>query len=158
MPRRAGRPLSADSLDSQTMRDQIELHDSRVAVHLVGDAIVLRLCPAYVHHWERSSAGWRGEGRSQSAEIVITKASSVVPTSTDAIHDVASGWLQVGNQRYENLIPVPLVEQATVRGRLELVNSQPLEVQGKGVTIRLVGEPEIVEELPPGWAPSRDAV
>ena len=81
-----------------------------------------------------------------------------MPTSTDAIHDVASGWLQVGNQRYENLIPVPLVEQATVRGRLELVNSQPLEVQGKGVTIRLVGEPEIVEELPPEWAPSRDAV
>jgi len=139
------------------MSDQIELHDSRVAVHLVGDAVVLRLCPAYVHHWNRSPAGWRGEGRSQSAEIVIDEG-SVVRQAIDAVYEVSGGWLQVGTQRYENLIPVPLAVDTEVRGRLELMNAEAIEVKGKGVAIRLVGQPEFIEDLPPEWAPSGDAV
>jgi hypothetical protein len=32
------------------MSDHIELHDSRVEVSVAGDAVVLLLRPAYVHH------------------------------------------------------------------------------------------------------------
>src|SRR5262245_3714699 len=42
------------------MSDEIELHDSALVVELRGDRVVLRLCPAYVHHWERSPAGAGG--------------------------------------------------------------------------------------------------
>jgi hypothetical protein len=38
------------------------------------------------------------------------------------------------------------------------MNAEPVEVQGEGLSIRLVGEPEIVEDLPPEWAPGGDAV
>src|SRR5216683_2957820 len=101
------------------MSDVIEFHDSRVEVEVVGDAVVLRFCPAYVHHWERSSAGWRGEGRSQSAEIVIPKGSVVLRPAT-AIYEVSGGWLEAGIRRYEDMIPVPLEYHRQVRGRLEL--------------------------------------
>ena len=139
------------------MSDQIDLHDSRVVIHFAADTVVFRFCPAYVHHWHRSSSGWRGEGRSQSAEIVIAKG-FVAPRPGAATYEVSGGWLQVGPQRYENLIPVPLADHTEVRVRLELVNAEAVEVEGRGVAIRLVGEPEVVEDLPPEWAPSRDAV
>lgn len=139
------------------MSDEIELHDSRVAVSVVGEVIVLRLCPAYVHHWHRSSAGWRGEGRHQSAEIVISKG-SLAPTPADGVYEVSSGWFEVGTRRYENVIPVPLEDHARVRGRLEFVNAEPVKMEGQGVAIRLMGEPEFVENLPPEWAPSSGAV
>jgi hypothetical protein len=134
------------------MSEEIELHDSRVTIVVAGDSIVLRFCPAYVHHWHRSSAGWRGEGRSQAAEIVIVK-SSVSPNLDETVFEVAGGWIEVGTRRHKNMIPVPLEEQGPVRGRLEFVNGKPLEVSGHGVTVRLVGEPEFVEDLPSEWAP-----
>jgi hypothetical protein len=57
------------------MSDHIELHDSRIAVTVEGNAITLQFCPAYIHHWEQSSGGWVGEGRSQEAHLVIAESS-----------------------------------------------------------------------------------
>jgi hypothetical protein len=139
------------------MSDEIELHDSCVEVEIVGDAVILRLCPAYVHHWERIPAGWRGEGRSQSAEIVIANG-GVVPQPNHTIYEVSGGWLEAGEQRYDNMIPVPLECHGQVRGQLQLVNAEPIDLQGDGISVRLVGEAEMVEDLPPEWAPSGDAV
>ena len=134
------------------MDDQIELHDSEVSFRVAGDAVLLNFCPAYVHHWDQSSAGWRGEGRVQSAEIVIAKG-SMSPLPRDGVFEVSGGWFEVGAQLHQNLIPVPFEETAPIRGRLELVNAQPVELSGEGIVVRLVGEPEYVEDLPPKWAP-----
>jgi hypothetical protein len=127
------------------MSDQIELHDSRVAVHFADATLVLHFCPAYVHHWHRSSNGWRGEGLSQSAEIVVSQA-SVLPSPPNGAHDISGGWLQVGTLRYDNLIPVPLALEGDVRGRLELLNCDAVDFNGEAVTIRLLGEAEFVED------------
>ena len=139
------------------MSDEIELHDSRLAVECAAEAIVLRLCPAYVHHWAKSSSGWRGEGRRQSAEIVISRG-SIARRPAEAIHEVSGGWLECGARRYQNMIPVPFEHWGPVRGRLELMNAEAVDVQGDGMSVRLVGEPEFLEALPPEWAPSEDAV
>ena len=53
------------------MINKIELHDSRVQAGVMQETVILTFCPAYVHHWKRSPRGWRGEGRHQSAVIVI---------------------------------------------------------------------------------------
>jgi hypothetical protein len=137
------------------MSDHIELHDSTILVSGAGNAIVLQFCPAYVHHWEQSSAGWIGQGRSQAAELVIAEGSfsSLAPKGS---FDVSDGWLKVGAQLHENLIPVPIDERAPVRLRLELVNAKPVEISGKGITLRLVGQPKRIEELPPEWAPNAE--
>jgi hypothetical protein len=132
------------------MSDHIELHDSRVEVNITGDAVILLLRPAYVHHCDRLSDGWR-EGPSQSADIVIAR-STLSSTPGAGTFEISDGWFEVGGRRHENLIPVPLEQSAVVRGRLDLVNADPIDL-----TARLVGESEYVEDLPLEWAPGGGA-
>jgi hypothetical protein len=35
------------------------------------------------------------------------------------------------------------------------VNAKPIDLSGNGMTVRLVGTPEYVEDLPAEWAPTR---
>jgi hypothetical protein len=137
--------------------DAIEFHDSSVAVEVQPRGVLLRFCPAYVHHWEESSRGWRGEGRTQDAELVIGEA-SVVGRPGTAVLELTGGSLKVGAQEYSNLIPAPLDAAAPIHCRLEVMNGEPLVVQGRSVRIRLLGESRFVEELPSEWAPGREAV
>jgi hypothetical protein len=134
------------------MTDHIELHDSRLAVKFTGSAVVLELRPAYVHHWEQSSTGWRGEGRTQSADIVIANA-ALGSSPGDDTFVVSDGWFEVGGVLHDNVVPVPLDEAAAVRGRIVLVNGGPIDLSGDALTVRVVGKPERVEDLPSEWAP-----
>ncbi len=137
------------------MRDDVELHDSRVVLGRADGVLVLRLAPAYVHHWTRGPGGWRGEGRRHAAEIRIA-GGSATPMPGEGPFQIAGGWLQVGDRRFDNLIPAALDVRAPVRGRLDLVNAPPLEVAGAGVVVRLTGDAQFVEALPPEWAPGAD--
>jgi hypothetical protein len=138
------------------MTDYIELHDSTVSFSVAGEPVVIQFCPAYIHHWERSSSGWVGEGRSQTAELIVVEGSFPSPPPKGNF-DVSDGWLKVGAQLHENLIPIPIDERVPVQLRLELVNAEPMEVSGIGVTLRLVGEPQRIEDLPSEWAPEDDS-
>ncbi len=138
------------------MPEHIELHDSRLVVVRAAGAVIIQLRPAYVHHWTRTSGGWRGEGRRQAAEIRIAAGSAASP-SGDKPLAIADGWLQVGDQRFENLLPAPLDAPGSVSGLLTLVNAAPLTFAGVGIEIRLVGSPVFVEALPAGWAPGAGA-
>jgi hypothetical protein len=90
-------------LGSEQMSDHIELHDSQMAVRLAGSAVVLELRPAYVHHWDRSSEGWRGEGRTQAADIVITNG-TVASSPGGALFEVSDGWFEIGGQLHNNMV------------------------------------------------------
>jgi hypothetical protein len=133
------------------MIDHIELHDSRVAVERQDGTILFRLCPAYVHHWDRVDGCWVGEGRSQTAEIAVADG-AVEPEIADT-SDVADGWLEVGGRRYESMLPVPLSIVGDAQGGLELTDGSSIEFSGSAVSVRLLGKPELVESLPPDWAP-----
>jgi hypothetical protein len=137
------------------MSDQIELHDSCVAVERDNRMIVLRLCPAYVHHWDQVDGAWIGEGRRQAAELMLND--GTMDRDIEGARDVSDGWLEVGGKRYENILPVPLSILGTARGKLELVGAPPIEFSARGVVIRLIGEPEFVEVLSAEWAPNVDA-
>ena len=117
-----------------------------------GGDVVLQLRPAYIHHWDMLSVGARGEGRSQSADIVIANA-AVASSPGDGVFEVSDGWLEVGGRLYENMIPAPLSEAAAIRGHIVLVNGQPIHLSGDALTVRLAGEPEFVEDLPAEWSP-----
>jgi hypothetical protein len=138
------------------MPDHIELHDSRLVVVRAAGAVVIQLRPAYVHHWTRTSGGWRGEGRSQAADVRIA-AGSVASPPGDGPLQVVDGWLQAGDQRFENLLPAPLEAPGPVSGSLTLVNAPPLTFAGVGLEIRLAGSPVFVEALPAEWAPDAGA-
>src|SRR5262245_32482079 len=137
------------------MHDQIELHDSRVRITQSSSTVAFELCPAYVHHWERTAQGWAGEGRTQRTEVIIESA-RLNSDITRATFQIAGGWIRFGNQVYENLIPASLTAHETVYGRFELVNAANIEFLGMGVTVRLIGCGEFVEVLPAEWAPYDD--
>jgi hypothetical protein len=137
------------------MIDRIELHDSRVAAEQDGRVIVLRLCPAYVHHWEQIDGRWVGEGRSQTAEITLTD--GTLEPYLEETSDVSDGWLEVDGERYDDMLPVSISKIGAVRGRLELLGAPAIEFSAQGIAIRLLGRPDFVESLPPEWAPDREA-
>ncbi len=147
----AARALSAG--DGREAIDSIELHDSHVAIAVVGDSMMLHLRPAYVHHWERTAAGWRGIGRSQSADLEITSGALSAPCPSGML-EISDGWFEVAGRRYDNEIPVPLRDWGAIRGQLILVNAETIELHGEGLTVSLVGEPTDIEALPLEWAPS----
>jgi hypothetical protein len=146
------------------MSDKIELHDSWVAAEQDGRVLVLRLCPAYVHHWEQIDGHWVGEGRSQTAEITLTDGTlepyldgRLLILQKEEPSVVSDGWLEVDGQRYDNILPVSLSKIGAVRGRLELIGAPAIEFSALGIEIRLLGESKFVESLPPEWAPDREA-
>ena len=117
-------PLIARYVSQTEMSDEIELDDSCVVIERDDHSIVLRLCPAYVHHWDRVDGAWVGEGRCQAAELTLNDGAT--ECDIEGIREVSDGWLEVGDKRYENMLPVPLSILGAARGRLELVGAPRL--------------------------------
>lgn len=133
--------------------DHIELHDSMVTVRDDGSGeLILDLLPAHVHHWEHAGGNWRGVGRLQDARIRIA-AGIASPAAPRVACEVSDGWLRVGDQTYDNLVPVPANLRGPVSGRLILVGGDPVDITGAALSIELIGNPRDIESLPDEWAP-----
>jgi hypothetical protein len=137
--------------------DRIEFHDSVLQMRLEADELVLELQPAYVHHWSRASGRWRGMGRMQLARIRL-RDGRAEPELQSAVTEIADGWIRVGEEFYDNLLPTPLSRVGAVSGRLLLANAEPVDLFGTAIIVELVGPPEDIEELPADWAPVGGAV
>ena len=122
---------------------------------LQGGDLTLVLDPVFVHHWERGAGGVEGIGRWQSARIRVAQARWLASPAQDATL-LQGGWLQVGDQRFDGLIPFPLEETGAVRGVFIPRDDSPrsLEFAGMAVSFELTGEPRGAERLPTEWAPA----
>ena len=138
------------------MSDEIELHDSDLRILDRDASVLLRLCPAYVHHWARASGVWVGEGRSQDAEIVIG-GGRLDRSFPQCLSTLSGGCITVDGRRYHNMIPVSLHGGRAVEVTLELQDGTLLEVHGSTIEVHLAGEAKFVEHLPQDFAPSDDA-
>lgn len=96
--------------------------------------------------------GWRGEGRTQAADIVIANG-TLRSHPGDGLFEVSDGWFEIGGRVHNNMVPVPFDQVGAVRGHIVIVNGEPIDVVGDSLSVRLVGEPEYVEDLPSEWAP-----
>jgi hypothetical protein len=137
--------------------DHIELHDSVVQIRSEPDGLLLELRPAYVHHWIRVAGSWYGRGGTQTASIRLTEG-RVVPNPPLLPTEIADGWIRIGEEPYDNLVPVPLSRVGAIKVHLELVNAEPIDLSGSAIVVDLAGAFEDIEELPADWAPVRDAV
>lgn len=137
--------------------DQIELHDSVVQVSSETNDLLLELRPAYVHHWRRVAGEWRGTGRTQAARIRLT-GGQVAPNPPLPPTEIAGGWIRVGEDFYDGLLPAPLSRVGVISAHLELVNAESMDLVGTAIAVELVGPFEDIEELPADWAPVRGAV
>jgi hypothetical protein len=138
--------------------DYIELHDSMLQICSAAGELLLELSPAYVHHWTRVGGQWHGRGGTQPAVIRLTEG-HVVPGPPLLLTEIADGWIRIGEEYHDNLIPVPLARAAAaIQVHLDLVNAEPIDLTGAAIVVELAGAFRDVEELPADWAPVRGAV
>jgi hypothetical protein len=138
------------------MSDAIELHDSDLRILDNDEGVLLRLCPAYVHHWTRVSGVWIGEGRSQDVEIEVGSG-RLVQSYSQGVSTLSGGWIAVDGRRFDNMIPASLHGGRAVEVGLELQDGSFLEIHGLTISVRLVGDAKFVEHLPLDFAPTDDA-
>jgi hypothetical protein len=120
-----------------------------------GGDLVLVFDPIFVHHWKQVAGRIEGVGRWQSARIRVSQGRWLAPPAQDATL-LQGGWLQVGEERFDDLIPFPLKATGDVIGHFVPQDNSPqsLEFAGVAITFELTGEPRGAEELPAEWAPS----
>jgi hypothetical protein len=134
---------------------RVEVHDAVLSAAMQGGDLVLVFDRIFVHHWERLAGRVEGVGRWQSAHIRVSHGRWLVPPAEDTTL-LQGGWIQVGDERFDDLIPFPLEATGAVKGVFIPRNKSPrtLEFAGTAMTLELTGELRGAEQLPAAWAPS----
>jgi hypothetical protein len=125
--------MSKLQLRKTKMTDDLELHDSWVELSTADGALTLRFCPGYIHHWEEHDSGWRGEGRSQAVDLVVAEG-TLESTPIAGRFELSGGEISVGNDVYNNIIPVPIERSGTVHGRLESTYGDVVTFAGRALS------------------------
>lgn len=129
------------------MNQAIELHDSRVTeVVRAGDAVTVRLAPAYLHRSE-GKPGWdRGTGWVQSWELVFSGATVVHPLG-ELPQELDHGWLWLGDQRFDDLLPLPLDHTGKLRFSGITLGGEQLLVVADSVSAGATDNARYVEDF-----------
>ncbi len=128
----------------------VEIHDSILAAvsFSLGEAR-LDFSSVYIHQSEGAPGRDAGSGWTQQAILRINNA-RVERTFFKFPVTLSEGSLQLGNETFDNEIPVPLRHDGSIA--LRLIGSEGGEVvsfTGSGAELELLGDPEYVEEFRP---------
>jgi hypothetical protein len=125
----------------------IELHDSKVAEFATRDGVlIVHFRPAYLHKSKGRPGVDVGTGWIQEAQLIFAGASaSGVPPQLPCV--VIDGELALGEERYENEIPVPLDVTAPAQLRLIFDSTHTVTIKSRSVRLELLGEPSYVEKF-----------
>ena len=124
----------------------IEFHDSTFnGVEREGTDLSLRFSAAYIHQSEGKPGVDAGSGWVQELRLHIS-AASLSGEILDLPCDLCDGSISLGDERFNNCVPIPL----DYRGRIEVHLEQEgkLTVVGTGLQVELLGQPKYVEEFP----------
>jgi len=125
----------------------MELHDSTIAeIEKRGGAIIVHLRPAYLHRSKGRPGFDSGEVFVQEARLFFDGA-SVNEDTPKLPCEIIDGSLVVGEQRHENLIPVPLESAGSTKLHLVLSARHTITVTAVGILLELCGEPRYVEKF-----------
>ncbi len=132
------------------MNSVIEFHDSKlVSVSRVGSDFVAHFQPAYVHKSEGMPGVEAGSGWIQEIKILIRDVVSTSSSGPELPWDLWGGYVQVGNQRHEGLVPIPFDARGTTELFLEFYEGMGgIRVTGLGCTVEVIGTATYVEEVP----------
>ena len=130
------------------MNSIIEIHDSRVAEISEHDGtVIVHFLPAYLHKSEGRPAFDIGTGWVQEARLIFSEA-FVSGDFPEWPCDIMDGEIVVGDERHDNLIPVPLEVLKRTKLRLICDSIHTVTVAGRAVRLELIGEPRYVEDVP----------
>jgi hypothetical protein len=129
-------------------RSAIEIYDSTL-VSLADNSghVVIELKPAYIHRSTGTPGVDPGGGWAQDA-ILRVENGTIDGSVPEMPGDLWEGSLQVGNQRIENIIPLPLDYQGAVTLVLVAQDESRVVIRGSAISAILVGEPKFIEEFP----------
>ncbi|HEV2146153.1 MAG TPA: hypothetical protein VGR37_01920 [Longimicrobiaceae bacterium] len=134
------------------MPSWLEFHDSMLEeVRSVAGGAVLQL-RGYIHRWQQTPAGWRGEGGSQRVDVFLRDA-EIFRLPEPQVW-ISSGTLRIRNQLHVDLVPLPFRAEGPIRLDLELASGSLLRFSAAGTQFLPVGEFAFVELLPEEFRPS----
>lgn len=129
-------------------RSAIEIYDSTLAsVGDDGGHVVIKFKPAYIHRSTGTPGVDPGGGWVQDA-ILRVENGTIDGSVPRMPGDLWEGSLQVGNQRVENIIPLPLDYQGAVTLVLVAQDESRMVIRGSAISAILVGQPRFIEEFP----------
>ena len=126
----------------------IEIHDSGLeSLSIDSDQVVLDFWAAYIHQSDGRPAIDPGTGWVQRAIVRIygrieSGALKELPC------DLSDGFLMINDEKFKNVIPVPLDCQGNIRLNLISEFAEEINIQGRHVKLELIGEPTYVEKFP----------
>lgn len=126
----------------------IEIHDSVLdRLHLANGTAELYFSHLYIHESEGRPGIDPGTGWSQEGKLTI-RGALVEGSFSEWPADLHSGSIMIGDELFENDIPIALDTQAEVRLLLQSW-SDVISIRGKGATLELIGKATYVEDFKP---------
>lgn len=129
----------------------IEIHDSVLAaVSFSQGEAQLHFSSVYIHQSEGVPLRDAGSGWVQRAVLRIRDANMEGAFSEFPV-DLADGQTRMGQNIFDNEIPVPLKHKGAFALRLEAMwhGQEVVSFAGSGAELELLGEPKYVEEFRP---------
>jgi hypothetical protein len=131
------------------VNSSIEIHDSVIdSVTKENGKATLYSSAVYIHKSLVKPGSDPGTGWVQKAKLTIADA-VVKSTFTTFPGEVLAEYLKLGDETFDNEIPLPLNFNGDTELRLETWNDQVILVFGSGAELELIGEPTYVEEFRP---------
>lgn len=129
------------------MNSAIEIHDSVIdSVTEAGGRVVLYSSAVYIHKSLGKPGLDPGTGWVQKARLMIADA-AVKSVFASFPAELLAGYLKLGDNIFENEIPIPLNFTGDIELRLETWNSQVILISGRGAELELLDEPTYVEDF-----------
>jgi hypothetical protein len=135
-------------MNDPNRRNAIEIYDSTlVSVADDGGRVVIDFKPAYIHRSTGTPGVDPGGGWAQ--DVILRVENGTIDGSLPEMPcDLWEGSLQVGNQKIENIVPLPLDYQGAVTLILVAQDESRVVIRGSAISAVLVGEPKFIEEFP----------
>jgi hypothetical protein len=107
---------------------------------------------AYVHRWQKRRDDWCGAGFSQPVRVLIKSVFNCA-VEHEGPADISGGYLKIGAVEHDNGIELPYKSAEPVVLRLELIDSEDIEIAGRGILVEAAGAARYIEDLPPDLRP-----
>src|SRR5580658_9221269 len=135
-------------MNDSNRRTAMEIYDSTlVSVADEGGHVVIDFKPAYIHRSTGTPGVDPGGGWAQ--DVVLRVENGTIDGGVPEMPcDLWEGSLQVGNQKIENIIPLPLDYEGAVTLILVAQDENRVVIRGSAISAILVGEPKFIEEFP----------
>ena len=121
------------------MNRALELHDSNLSLVMPnGKDVTVELSPAYLHESVGQPGVDAGSGYLQDVHLQL-KGAEIESFASNLPDRIDEGWVVVGDERIDNIIPLPLIALQPAELVLSTNGEQTLRIRAQGIVAILIG-------------------